>query len=101
PVILDEIDEMERTGWMKPIIPGGFTGYAHTADQLRNELAAAGLELGSLVNLEGIAAALSDVDERMDDPGRRAFLLDTLRAVESEPDLLGTGPHLLATARRP
>jgi hypothetical protein len=86
---------------MRPIIEGGFTGYAHTADQLRAEIAAAGLELESLVNLEGVAAALGDIDERMDDPVQRAFLLDTLRRVESEPDLLGTGPHLLATARRP
>jgi SAM-dependent methyltransferase len=100
PVILDEIDEMERTGWMRPIIAGGFTGYAHTPDQLRDEIAAAGLELRSLVNLEGMSAALADVDERMDDPDQRAFLLETLRVVESEPDLLGTGPHLLATAQR-
>jgi hypothetical protein len=31
----------------------------------------------------------------------RATLLDVLRHVERVPDLVGRGPHLLLTARRP
>jgi SAM-dependent methyltransferase len=103
PQILDEIDEMERTGWMRPLFHGSFTGYAHRPAQLRDEVATAGLELESLVNLEGVGATLgdADVDARLDDPHERESLLAILRSVESVPELLGTGPHLLAVARRP
>jgi hypothetical protein len=44
--------------------------------------------------------ALSDLHERMDDTRERALLLDVLRAVEPVPDLVGLGPHLLATGRK-
>ena len=92
---------VERSGVLAPVHDNGFTGFAHTPEQLRSEVAASGLALESLVCLEGIAFALADLDRRWDDPGERGLLLDSLRAVESVPDLLGLGPHLLATARRP
>ena len=101
PAVITMIDEMERTGWMAPIVEGGFTGYAHTPDQLRDEVVAAGLRVESLVSLEGVGVALGDLDLRMNDPNEARLVLDTLRAVESVPDLLGVGPHLLATARKP
>jgi SAM-dependent methyltransferase len=100
PVLRDKIDEMERTGWLQPIAEAGFTGYAHTPDQLRQEVGASGLSLQSLIALEGISFALADIDERMDDPVQRDLVLDSLRALESVPDLIGLGTHLLATARR-
>jgi len=100
PVISESIDEMERTGRMPPAHDSGFTGYAHTPEELRHEVRRSGLLLESLVAIEGIAFALSDLDERMDDPRERALLLDVLGVVESVPDLLGLGPHLLATARK-
>lgn len=100
PAILELIDDMERTGWMAPIAEGGFNGFAHRPDQLRDEIAAAGLQLRSLVTLEGAATALPNIDERLDDSAKRSILLDTLSAVEAVPELLGLGPHLLATAAR-
>ena len=98
PVLGERVDEMERTGVMGPITEAGFTGYAHTPDQLRAEVGESGLALQSLVALEGVTFALGDIDERMDDPVQRALVLDTLRALESVPDLIGIGTHLLATA---
>jgi SAM-dependent methyltransferase len=98
PTILELIDEMERTGWMAPIAEGGFNGFAHRPDQLREEVDAAGLQLRSLATLEGAATALPDIDDRLDAPDKRSLLLDTLAAVEAVPELLGLGPHLLATA---
>ena len=98
PVLAEVVDEMERTGVMGPIAEAGFTGYAHTPDQLRAELEESGLVLRSVVPLEGVTFALGDIDERMDDPVQRALVLDTLRALESVPDLIGIGTHLLATA---
>lgn len=98
PALAERVDEMERTGVMGPITEGGFTGYAHTPDQLRAELEESGLALRSLVALEGVTFALGDIDERMNDPAQRALVLDTLRVLESVPDLIGIGSHLLATA---
>lgn len=100
PVLAENIDEMERSGWMRPIVESGFTGYAHTPEQLRSEVTQAGLVVESIVALEGISFALADLNARMDDPAERTLVLDTLRAVESVPELLGIGPHLLATAQR-
>lgn len=99
PALLEAVDEFERSGVMTPVHDRGFTGFAHTPEQLRDEVAESGLALESLVCLESIAFALTDLDRRWDDPTERTLLLDTLRAVESVPDLLGLGPHLLATAR--
>lgn len=98
PVLAEVVDDIERTGVMGPITEAGFTGYAHTPDQLRAEVEESGLALQSLVALEGVTFALGDIDERMDDPAQRALVLDTLRVLESVPDLIGIGTHLLATA---
>jgi len=100
PVMSELIDDVEQTGVMPPFHDASFNGYAHTPDELREEVLVSKLVLESLVGLEGVAFALSDVDERMDDPQERALLLDVLRAVESVPELLGVGPHLLAIARK-
>jgi SAM-dependent methyltransferase len=99
PIVLDLIDDVERTGRMPPVVEGGFTGSTHTPGQLRNEAEAAGLPVESLVNLEGVAVFLGDLDRRLEDPDERTLLLDTLRSVESVVELSGTGPHLLLTGR--
>jgi hypothetical protein len=94
------IDEMERTGVMRPFHDASFNGYAHRPDDLRAEILDAQLDLASLVSVEGIAFALADVDGRVDDQHERALLTDVLRELESVPELLGVSPHLLATARK-
>jgi len=101
PEIRGLVTDVERTGWMRPLFSGSFSAYCHRPGQLRAELGAAGLELVDLVAVEGMAFALSDLDERMDDPLARAVVLDAARALERVPELLGIGPHLLATAVRP
>jgi SAM-dependent methyltransferase len=53
------------------------------------------------VLFEGPAMILSDLDARMEDPADRAVILDAARALESVPDLIGFGPHLLVTAILP
>jgi SAM-dependent methyltransferase len=93
------VDEMERTGWLRPAHEGGFTCHTHTSAELRVEIESAGLHVESLVSVESITFALHDIDERMNDPEQRALVLDTLRAVESETEIIGVGPHLLAAAR--
>jgi len=100
PALTAIVADAERTGWMPPAHDAAFTCATHTPSDLRDEVDESGLRLESLASLEGIAFALGDLDERIDDPSQRALLLDTLRALESIPDLLGVGPHMLATARR-
>ena len=101
PQILAEADATERTGRMDPLHPAAFCGYAHRPGQLRREAAAAGLSVTSLVSVEGPAFLLADLGERMTDPDSRRVVLDTARALERVPELLGIGPHLLLTAERP
>lgn len=101
PVINQLIDEMERTGQMPPLHDSSFTGYAHTVEQLADEVQDAGLEMESLVSVEGLSFALGDLDQRLEDPDELTLLLGVLRTVEKVPELRGLGPHLLVTARRP
>lgn len=86
---------------MPPLVAGSFTGFSHRPDQLRREVRDAGLELRELVNVEGPAALLVDLEDRLADPTDRAIVLDTVRAVEGVPELSGVGPHLLAVASGP
>lgn len=51
--------------------------------------------------MEGPAFLLGDLAEQLEDPVARVVVLDTARALESVPELLGIGPHLLATGIRP
>ena len=101
PEVLESLDEMERTGRMPAVRPGGFTGYAHRPDDLRDELVGAGLTVESLVSVESVAVGLGDLDDRLTDPAESTLLFDALRTLEAVPELLGVGPHLLATARPP
>jgi SAM-dependent methyltransferase len=89
---------LERTGRMPPLFPGSFCGYAHRPGQLRAELAASGLGVMDLVCVEGPAWLLADLGERLADTEARRVVLETARALERVPELLGIGPHLLATA---
>src|SRR5215469_16015227 len=85
PVFIDAVAEVERVGWTQPL---------HT------EVRAAGLDVADLVSVEGPAFMLSDLAERLADPVDREVVLDSLRATERVPELLGIGPHLLVTAVR-
>jgi SAM-dependent methyltransferase len=101
PQLRELIDEVERTGWAPPLVPDSFSAYCHRPGQLRAELRAAGLEVVDLVSVEGLAFTLDDLDQRMLDPLAREVVLETARVLERVPELLGIGPHLLATAIRP
>lgn len=100
PTFWDQLVGWERTGWGEPFHEAAFTAYFHRPSQLRQEVRASGLEVADLVGLEGAANLLDDLDERMADPQARAVVFDTARATERVPELLGIGPHLMATAVR-
>ena len=83
-------------------VPGRFTT-AHFArpGELAAEIAAAGLELAALLAVEGPGGWLPAVDDWLDDPVRREWLLRSIRRVEAEPSLLGASPHVLAVGHAP
>ena len=76
------------------------TAFFHHPEELKGEVAAAGLRLEELVGLEGPAWLLSDLEGRWADEARRERILGAARAVEREPSLVGLSAHLLAVARR-
>lgn len=80
--------------------PGYFTtAFFHLPDELRSEIAAAGLSLVELVGLEGLAGWLPQLAERWADPVQRAMILRATRAVEAAPGVEALSGHLLAVAR--
>jgi SAM-dependent methyltransferase len=101
PAVLDLIDEVERTGDLQPLHESAFTAYTHHPDDLRAELTEAGFDVADLVSVEGPGLILPDLDARMADPADRAAILDAARSLERVPELIGFGPHLIATAIRP
>lgn len=101
PTMSSVIAEVEQSGVLPPLQEGSFCGYTHRPDELAAEVREAGLDLQDVVGVEGVAFALGDLEERLDDPQARTVVLEAARALEGVPELLGLSPHLLATARRP
>jgi hypothetical protein len=101
PAMLQLIGGVERTGVLPPLRPGSFTAYTHRPAQLRAEFTSAGLAVADLVNVECGAFLLPDLRERMADPAARQVIMDSARALERIPELMGLGTHLVATGLRP
>jgi SAM-dependent methyltransferase len=101
PNILTMVDTAERTRILTPLFPGSFTAVTHRPEQLRDEVTAAGLTVTDLVCVEGAGFMVGDLDDRMADEQAWQVVLESARATERVPELLGIGPHLLVTARRP
>jgi SAM-dependent methyltransferase len=94
------VDQVERRGVLPPLAPGSFCGVTHRPRQLRSEFTAAGLEVADLVCVEGAGYLLDDLDARMVDERDWRVVLETARAHERVPELMGIGPHLIATGLR-
>jgi ubiquinone/menaquinone biosynthesis C-methylase UbiE len=75
------------------------TAWFHRPEELRDELQAAGFDVEGVLAVEGPLWLLADLDARWADEVERDRLLATVRAVESEPSLLGVSAHFLATSR--
>lgn len=102
PHVLDVLAEVgEPVGVLPPLHPASFTCCTHRPDELRAEVADAGLVVADLVGVEGHTFALPDLAERLADDLDRAVLLDSLDRLGRVPELLGVSPHLLVVARVP
>jgi ubiquinone/menaquinone biosynthesis C-methylase UbiE len=76
------------------------TAYFHTPQSLHDEVERAGLSDVQVIAIEGIGAA-AELNDAIEDPGRRETIMRAIRRLESEPSLLGISPHLMAIAARP
>jgi len=99
PHLVDVVAESEATGDLKPAHLGGFSAYTHRPAELASEIADAGLELLDLVGVEGLPLPAADTTARHRDLADWSVLLDSARALERVPEVMGLSPHLIATAR--
>jgi SAM-dependent methyltransferase len=77
------------------------TAHFHHPAELRGEVHEAGLDPCEVVGLEGLAGWLPDIADRWSDDRARETILNSARAIEAEPSLLGLSAHLLLVATRP
>ena len=77
------------------------TAYFHRPEELRAEIADAGLEPLGLYGIEGPGWILPDVPARLEDQRRRSAFLHICRLLERESSLVGCSAHLLAVGRKP
>ena len=77
------------------------TAHFSRPEELADEVAAAGFTQVEVLAIEGPGAFVEDIDDWLDDPRRRDWLLRQLRRVESEPSILGVSLHALAVGRAP
>jgi ubiquinone/menaquinone biosynthesis C-methylase UbiE len=76
------------------------TAYFHRPEDLKAELELAGFRDVAVLGVEGPAWILADFDARWADDALRRDLLDTARALENQPSIVGASAHLLAVGRR-
>lgn len=77
------------------------TAYFHHPDEVVAEAVEGGLQVEAVLGVEGIGAWIPRLERSWEDPERRAIIVEAARAIESEPTLLGLGPHLIVVARKP
>jgi hypothetical protein len=63
-------------------------------------MAEAGLQVESLVAIEGPGWLAGDFDNLWTDQKQRARLLESIRKVEHEPAILGASPHFMGVGRK-
>ncbi|MFC5910216.1 class I SAM-dependent methyltransferase [Streptacidiphilus monticola] len=102
PALRPRIAAGTADGRHRPREDGDFTtAYFHEPADVPREFAEAGLEPCGQYGLEGAAWLMGGVEAWLDDPERRAAVLEALRLTESSPALLGVSGHLLTVGRRP
>jgi 2-polyprenyl-3-methyl-5-hydroxy-6-metoxy-1,4-benzoquinol methylase len=81
-------------------IPGWFTtAYFHRPEELSQECGDAGLDVLTVVGVEGMASWQSDLEDRWSDLADRQMIVESAEMIESEESLLGLSPHLIAVAQ--
>ena len=76
------------------------TAYFHRPEDLLQELGSAGFRDLRVYGIEGPGWILSDFEARWENAPQRKGLLDTARALECEPSIIGASAHLLGVGRK-
>lgn len=98
PAARTAVTDAARTGTHISAYGQFTTAYFHRPEDVPAEFAGAGLPGAAQYAVEGPLRLLDDLDARLEDPVRRAELLDAIRYGESEPSMLGASGHLLTVA---
>lgn len=77
------------------------TSYFHRPEELTSEIQEADLELRLLAAASGPVKLLASTAQRLANPAQREYLLSVLRALESEPSIIGMSQNFLAIAQVP
>lgn len=77
------------------------TGFFHHPNELRDEVEEAEFVVSELCAVEGPAGLLPDFDSAWNDSEKRAWILETAEAFESEQSALAVSNHFIAVAARP
>jgi SAM-dependent methyltransferase len=76
------------------------TAFFHRPNELQAEAEAAGWSVHAVLGVEGFTIWMPHLEEHWNDPAHRELIVDMARAVESEPSLLGVGPHILLVGQK-
>lgn len=74
------------------------TAYFHHPDEIVSEAASAGVEVGHVIGIEGMAGYANGLHERLVDAEDRKVLLDLLRGIEQDRTIIGLSNHIMAIA---
>jgi SAM-dependent methyltransferase len=76
------------------------TAYCHLPVELQQEAEEAGWSIEALLGIEGLTNTVLHLEDDWTDESKRAVIVDAARAIESEPSLLGLGPHIMVVGQR-
>jgi ubiquinone/menaquinone biosynthesis C-methylase UbiE len=76
------------------------TAFFHTTNEIVSEMAESGLRFEKLIPVESFGWIAPNFSEKEKDPAYMKKLLEVIRMVEMNEDLLPISPHLIAVAKR-
>lgn len=77
------------------------TAYFHTPNDLKNEIIESGLTYEKLVAIESFGWIVNDFKQKKDNKIYMDKLLNILRLIEEDENILAMSPHILGIARKP
>ncbi|MFN2440800.1 MAG: class I SAM-dependent methyltransferase [Chitinophagaceae bacterium] len=76
------------------------TAYLHTPTEIITEIAESGLKFEKLIPIESFGWIVKNFNEKEKDPNYMKKLLEVIRMVEMNEDLLAISPHIIAVAQK-
>ena len=74
--------------------------YFHTPQEIANEIRDGDLHLEKLIAVESLGWMIGDIPSLESQPERFLKVLEMIRGVESNTDIIGASPHLIAIVRK-